>query len=83
MLEEQSVVKKARRKFLFLSVKRLFELLCYLKISIISWTIFHLQLTFVIKFPVLWFGVSIMYVSSSSFFLYILIEDVLSFPYFD
>lgn len=32
-------------KFLFLSVKRLFELLCHLKISIISWTIFHLQLT--------------------------------------
>lgn len=41
------------KKFLFISVKRLFELLCHLKILIISWTIFHLQLTVVIKFPVL------------------------------
>ena len=41
------------KKFLFISVKRLFELLCHPKILIISWTIFHLQLTFVIKFPVL------------------------------
>lgn len=28
---------------------------------------------FVIRFPVLWFGVSIVYVSSSAFFLYTLI----------